>query len=151
MSCRTDLRSRYAVVLLRASPLASECQSHGAFPESNLSSAVTAGASTVVDFIGTALSPLGLAHFQATAGLQRNSSNFRRTCTKQELTGVGTELLTANSKARACIEKLNSVALVRKRTIPIERPSLVGEVSANFLRIEGCRVVNPMNPLQQQS
>jgi hypothetical protein len=28
--------------------------------------------------------------------------------------------------------KLNSVALVRKRTIPTERPPLVGEVSANF-------------------
>jgi hypothetical protein len=33
--------------------------------------------------------------------------------------------------------KLNSVALVRKRTIPTERPPLVGEVSANFLRVEG--------------
>jgi hypothetical protein len=30
----------------------------------------------------------------------------------------------------------NSVASVRKRTIPTERPSLVSEVSANFLRIE---------------
>jgi hypothetical protein len=28
--------------------------------------------------------------------------------------------------------KLNSVALVRKRTIPTERPPHVGEVSANF-------------------
>jgi hypothetical protein len=28
--------------------------------------------------------------------------------------------------------KLNSVALVRKRTIPTEQPPLVGEVSANF-------------------
>jgi hypothetical protein len=28
--------------------------------------------------------------------------------------------------------KLNSVALVRERTIPTERPLLVGEVSANF-------------------
>jgi hypothetical protein len=27
--------------------------------------------------------------------------------------------------------------LVRKRTIPTERPPIVGEVSANFLRIEG--------------
>jgi hypothetical protein len=31
----------------------------------------------------------------------------------------------------------NSVALVRKRTILTERPLLVGEVSANFLQIEG--------------
>jgi hypothetical protein len=30
--------------------------------------------------------------------------------------------------------KLNSVALVRDRTIPTERLSLVGEVSANFCR-----------------
>jgi hypothetical protein len=29
-------------------------------------------------------------------------------------------------------KKLNSVALVRERTIPTERPALVGEVSANF-------------------
>jgi hypothetical protein len=28
--------------------------------------------------------------------------------------------------------KLNSLALVRKRTIPTERPPFVGEVSANF-------------------
>jgi hypothetical protein len=28
--------------------------------------------------------------------------------------------------------KLNSVALVRKRPIPTERPQLVGEVKANF-------------------
>jgi hypothetical protein len=29
------------------------------------------------------------------------------------------------------------VAVVRKRTIPTERPPLVGEVSANLLRVEG--------------
>jgi hypothetical protein len=29
-------------------------------------------------------------------------------------------------------EHLNSVVLVRKRTIPTERPQLAGEVSANF-------------------
>jgi hypothetical protein len=33
--------------------------------------------------------------------------------------------------------KLKSVALVRERTIPTERPPLVSEVSANILRIEG--------------
>jgi hypothetical protein len=33
--------------------------------------------------------------------------------------------------------KLNSVALVRKLIIPTEQPPLVGEVSANFLRIDG--------------
>jgi hypothetical protein len=34
------------------------------------------------------------------------------------------------------IKKTNSAALVRKRTIPTERPPLVGEVSANLKRIE---------------
>ena len=42
--------------------------------------------------------------------------------------------------------KLNSVALVRERTIPTERPPPVGEVSANFLRIEGCHVVSATGP-----
>jgi hypothetical protein len=32
--------------------------------------------------------------------------------------------------------KLNSVAVVRKRTIPTERPPFVCEVSSNFLRVE---------------
>jgi hypothetical protein len=31
------------------------------------------------------------------------------------------------------LTKLNSVVLVRKRTIPTERPQPVGEVSANFI------------------
>ena len=39
-----------------------------------------------------------------------------------------------------------SVALVRERTIPTERPPPVGEVSANFLRIEGCHVVSATDP-----
>jgi hypothetical protein len=39
----------------------------------------------------------------------------------------------------------NSVALVRERTIPIERPPLVGEVSANF--VDGlCLVVCATDP-----
>jgi hypothetical protein len=42
----------------------------------------------------------------------------------------------------------NSVALVREKTILTERPPLVGEVSANFLRIEGCRVVSAADPLR---
>jgi hypothetical protein len=33
---------------------------------------------------------------------------------------------------RQCKTKLNSVAVVHKRTKPTERPPLVGEVSANF-------------------
>ena len=42
--------------------------------------------------------------------------------------------------------KLNSVALVRERTIPTERPPPVGEGSANFLRVEGCHVVSATSP-----
>jgi hypothetical protein len=34
-------------------------------------------------------------------------------------------------------QKIDSVALVLERIIPTERPSLVGEYNANFLRIEG--------------
>jgi hypothetical protein len=34
-------------------------------------------------------------------------------------------------------KKLNSVAVVRKRAIPTERPPLVSEVSANLLQVEG--------------
>ena len=47
---------------------------------------------------------------------------------------------------RTWTKTLNSVALVRERTIPTERPPPVGEVSANFLRIEGCHVVSAMVP-----
>jgi hypothetical protein len=39
----------------------------------------------------------------------------------------------------------NSVTLFRKRTIPTERPPLVGEVSSNFSD-RGCRVVGATNP-----
>jgi hypothetical protein len=38
-----------------------------------------------------------------------------------------------------------SGALIRQRTIPTERPPLVGEVSAN-LADRGCRVVSATNP-----
>jgi hypothetical protein len=43
------------------------------------------------------------------------------------------------------------VALVRERTIPTERPPLNGEVSHNFLRIEGCRVVSAADTLRLYS
>jgi len=44
------------------------------------------------------------------------------------------EILKFNKGAGLVIAKtkLNSVALVRERTIPTERPPPVGEVSANF-------------------
>ena len=44
------------------------------------------------------------------------------------------------------VTKKKSVALVRERTIPTERPPPVGEVSANFLQIEGCHVVSATDP-----
>jgi len=42
--------------------------------------------------------------------------------------------------------KLNSVALVRTRTITTERPPPVGEVSCELLRIKGCHVVSATGP-----
>jgi hypothetical protein len=42
------------------------------------------------------------------------------------------------------VTKLNSVALVRKRTIPTERPQLVGEVVPTFAD-RRCRVVSATN------
>ena len=38
------------------------------------------------------------------------------------------------------------MASARERTIPTEQPPPVGEVSANFLRIEGCHVVSVTVP-----
>jgi hypothetical protein len=43
------------------------------------------------------------------------------------------------------VNNKNSVAWVRERTIPIERPLLVGEVSATFAD-RGCHVVRVTNP-----
>jgi hypothetical protein len=37
------------------------------------------------------------------------------------------------------------MASVRERTIPTERPPLVGEVSANVFVARGCRVVSSMD------
>jgi hypothetical protein len=42
-----------------------------------------------------------------------------------------------NSRIRHILTKLNSVASVRERIIPTERPPFIGEVNANFLRTEG--------------
>jgi hypothetical protein len=44
------------------------------------------------------------------------------------------------------LKKLNSVALVRERTIPTEQPTLVGEVSANLFAYRGCHVVSVTDP-----
>ena len=45
---------------------------------------------------------------------------------------VSTLLSYTNVSMQLLVTKLNSVALVRERTIPTERPPPVGEVSANF-------------------
>jgi hypothetical protein len=39
-----------------------------------------------------------------------------------------------NARTTDCVLTENSMALVRERTIPTERPPLVGEVCANFCR-----------------
>jgi hypothetical protein len=46
------------------------------------------------------------------------------------------------------LDVTNSVALVRERTVPTERPPLVGEVSGNFCGIEGCRMVSAAEALR---
>jgi hypothetical protein len=43
----------------------------------------------------------------------------------------------SRTRRRAVIKKTKLRGLVRKRNIPTERPPLVGEVSANLLRVEG--------------
>jgi hypothetical protein len=43
-------------------------------------------------------------------------------------------------------KQTNSTALVRERTIPTERPPLVGQVNANFCWSRGCRVVSATDP-----
>jgi hypothetical protein len=49
-------------------------------------------------------------------------------------------------KCSCILIQICSVASVRKRTLPTELPPLVSELSANFLRIEGCHVVSVTNP-----
>jgi hypothetical protein len=42
--------------------------------------------------------------------------------------------------------KLNSIVWVHERTIPSERPQLVGEVIANFFADRECHMVSVMDP-----
>jgi hypothetical protein len=69
------------------------------------------------------------------SGIIIQTSNTRR-CMSVAPTCVQyySSLLLHPSTIKVCIikTKLNSVALVRERTIPTERPPPVGEVSANF-------------------
>ena len=66
---------------------------------------------------------------------------FLHLCTQSHTITVDTIVLPMKSTRNMCIliavalkqrKKKNSVALVRERTIPAERPPPVGEVSANF-------------------
>jgi hypothetical protein len=43
------------------------------------------------------------------------------------------------------LKKLNSVAVVRKRTIPTERPPLVGEVNFFLICIVGGGILGPLD------
>ena len=60
--------------------------------------------------------------------VQRGPTDCGASCVMKDLhRGLGPLGLSSHTKT-----KLNSVALVRTRTIPTERPPPVGEVSANF-------------------
>jgi hypothetical protein len=61
------------------------------------------------------------------------TKNMVRKCISNNDTRTHTHTLVVGTKQT----KLNSMVSVRERTIPTERPSLVGEVIANFLQIEG--------------
>ena len=60
-----------------------------------------------------------------------NNLLFDENVTDCEL-NISTMLEITRNVCLEILTKLNSVALVRKRTIPTERPPPVGEVSANF-------------------
>jgi hypothetical protein len=54
-------------------------------------------------------------------------------CTKNMIENL-IEMVLKLSEGFGHLRKINSVALVRKLTVPTERPQLVDEVSANFCR-----------------
>jgi hypothetical protein len=64
------------------------------------------------------------------------------------VTAVKTSNLTWNSKFIIKKQKQTPWPLVRKRTIPTERPPLVGKTQCQLLRIEGCRVVSAADLLR---
>jgi hypothetical protein len=66
-----------------------------------------------------------LTVFRLQQWLQERTSKLRYTY----IAGIMTSLLVQQPSGQL---KLNSMALVRERTIPTERPPSVGEVSANF-------------------
>jgi hypothetical protein len=74
-----------------------------------------------------------------------NTSNRLRPLFCPVRSPVALPTVIARSQCLTTNKQTNSVALVRKRTIPTERPPPVGEVSANFAD-RGCRVVSAMDP-----
>jgi hypothetical protein len=83
------------------------------------------------DSISVMLREIGLGHQRS---LLRGRKNIFRCSADIYLTQYFIALLNeANgAKRHRQLKNLKSVALVRKRTIPTERPPLVGEVSASF-------------------
>ena len=72
------------------------------------------------------------AHYSYVHTYANISSNIPHICAIHSLTedAIAVSLTDVNYYTK--LTKLNSVALVRERTIPTERPPPVGEVSANF-------------------
>ena len=66
---------------------------------------------------------MGREHYQILQQKQEDTASFQN---------LDQKILEVNELGRREDIKLNSVALVRERTIPTERPPPVGEVSANF-------------------
>ena len=60
------------------------------------------------------------------------NTNVRSAATLYPISQSFMHKIISNKNHITTCTKLNSVALVRERTIPTERPPPVGEVSANF-------------------
>jgi hypothetical protein len=73
-------------------------------------------------------------HFAVQTALPHTRHNHSRVYISNEYSPKQSNIKASGIKAcgYCVIKKLNSVAGVRERTIPTERPPLVGEVSANF-------------------
>jgi hypothetical protein len=61
---------------------------------------------------------------------------------------MGIQDMKLNRQIYLTINKQTPWPLVRKRTIPTERPPLVDEIWCQLLWMEGCRVVSVADPLR---
>ena len=82
---------------------------------------------TVQNTVGILYTRCGTNHQSDSALITRNS-----TLRIQVVIFISVTSIMAIKRLMSINLKLNSVALVRERTIPTERPPPVGEVSANF-------------------